>query len=175
YQDFQCAIRYVHAHAQELYVDTTRIFLIGQSSGGHMVSLAATLGDGDYPRTGGWEKSSNDFKAAISVAAAYDLTTLDWGALWTPPDVAADAARAQASPTKHVTKNSKPLLIMHSDNDTSVPIGNALAMVDVLQKTGAQHTFHRYPKMGHMGINQEVIDKSLAFIKEVAAKPADEK
>ena len=44
-----------------------------------MVSLAATLGDGDYPRTGGWEKSSNDFRAAISVAAAYDLTTLDWG------------------------------------------------------------------------------------------------
>ena len=39
-----------------------------------------------------------------------------------------------------------------------------------LKKAGAQHTFHRYPDMGHMGINQEVIDKSLAFIKEVSAK-----
>ena len=72
-----------------------------------------------------------------------------------------------------MTKNSKPLLILHSDNDHSVPIDNALAMVDVLQKAGARHTFHRYPDMGHMGINQEVIDKSLAFIKEVSAKPAD--
>jgi acetyl esterase/lipase len=170
YQDLQCAIRFVHAHAREFHVDTARIFLIGQSAGGHMVSLAATLGDGPYPRTGGWEKESNDFKAAISVAAAYDLPTLDWGDLWTPPDVSADAARAQASPARHVAKDSKPLLILHSDNDRSVPIGNALAMVAALRKAGSRHVFHRYPKMGHMGINQEVIDKSLAFIKDVSAK-----
>ena len=65
-----------------------------------------------------------------------------------------------------VAKDSKPLLVMHSDNDRSVPIANALTMVEILEKTGAKHTFHRYPEMGHMGINQEVIDKSLAFIKE---------
>lgn len=171
YQDVQCAIRFVHAHALEFNIDTKRIFLIGQSAGGHLVSLAATLGDGSYPRTGGWEKASNEFRAAISVAAAYDLATLDWGALWTPIGVAADVARVQASPTKHVTKNAKPLLILHSDNDRSVPIANALTMVEVLRKAEARHTFHRYPDMGHMGINQEVIDKSLAFIKEVSAKP----
>jgi alpha-L-fucosidase 2 len=166
YQDFQCAIRYVHAHAKEYNIDTERIFLIGQSAGGHMVSLAATMGDGSFPRTGGWEDASNEFRAAISVAAAYDLTSLDWGALWTPPGVDPAAAREQASPTRHVTKDSKPLLVMHSDNDRSVPIANALTMIEVLKKAGARHTFHRYPEMGHMGINQEVIDKSLAFIKE---------
>jgi acetyl esterase/lipase len=171
YQDLQCAIRFVHAHAQEFQIDTRRIFLIGQSAGGHMVSLAATAGDDSYPRTGGWEKSSNDFRAAISVAAAYDLTSLDWGALWNPPGVAPDAARALASPTRHVTRESKPLLILHSDNDGSVPIGNALTMIDALQKAGAPYVFRRYPKLGHMGINQEVIDQSLAFIKEVSAKP----
>src|SRR4051812_44316720 len=37
YQDFQCAIRYVHAHADEYNVDTNRIVLIGQSAGGHLV------------------------------------------------------------------------------------------------------------------------------------------
>ena len=175
YQDFQCAIRYIHANAKEFHIDINRIFLIGQSAGGHMVSLAATLGDGPYPRTGGWEKESNDFRAAISVAAAYDLTTLDWGALWTPAGVAPDDARAQASPTKHVTKTSKPLLILHSDNDKSVPIANALTMIEVLEKAGARHTFHRYPEMGHMGINDEVIKQSLAFITEVSAKPVEDK
>ena len=170
YQDLQCAIRFVHAHAEKYRIDTKRIFLIGQSAGGQMVSLAATLGDGTYPRTGGWEKSSNDVTAAISVAAAYDLPSLDWGALWTPAGVDPAEARKQASPNTHVTKDSKPLLILHSDNDRSVPIDNALLMVDVLKKAGAKHMFHRYPEMGHMGINQEVIDKSLAFIKEVSAK-----
>ena len=56
YQDLQCAIRYLHANSKQHNIDTDRIFLIGQSAGGHMVSLAATLGDGPFPRTGGWKK-----------------------------------------------------------------------------------------------------------------------
>lgn len=175
YQDFQCAIRYVHAHAKEFNIDTQRIFLIGQSAGGHMVSLAATLGDGTYPRTGGWEKESNDFRAGISVAAAYDLVALDWGNLWTPPGVDPTEARAQASPTKHVTKTSKPLLILHSDNDKSVPIANALTMIEVLKKADARHKFHHYPDLGHMQITDEVIARTREFIKEVSAKPSEGK
>ena len=65
--------------------------------------------------------------------------------------------------------------LRHSDNDRSVPIANALTMVEALEKAGARHTFHRYPEMGHMGINDEVIAKSLAFIKEVSTKPVDGK
>ena len=175
YQDFQCAIRYVHAHAKEFNIDTSRIFLMGQSAGGHMVSLAATLGDGPYPRTGGWDKESNDFRAAISVAAPYDLVALDWGAYWTPPGVPVEEARALASPTKHVTKTSKPLLILHSDNDKSVPVANALTMIEVLEKAGARHRFQHYPDLGHMQITDEVIQQSLAFIKEQSAKPSDAK
>ncbi len=171
YQDFQCAIRYVHAHAKEFNIDTNRIFLIGQSAGGHMTSLAATLGDGPYPRTGGWDKESNDFRAAISVAAPYDIVVLDWGNLWTPPGVDVTEARTLASPSKHVTKTMKPLLIIHSDDDKSVPIANALNMVEVLEKAGARHTFHHDTSKGHMGITDEVIQRSLAFIKEQSAKP----
>jgi acetyl esterase/lipase len=164
YQDLQCAIRYVHAHAGEYQIDTSRIYLIGQSAGGHLVSLAATLGEGDWPRTGGWEKSSNDFRAAISVAAAYDLPSLSWGEIWTPTGQDAAAARVHASPVNHVSKSGKPLLILHSDNDKSVPIDNALLMVEALKKAEASFQFHRYSEMGHMGINDEVIQKTRAFI-----------
>ena len=166
YQDLQCAIRYVRAHAKQYNIDTDRIFLIGQSAGGHMVSLAATIGDGKYPRTGGWEKASNDFRAAISVAANYELTTLSWGEIWTPAKGDAIEARKYASPVNHIGKKTKPLCILHSDNDRSVPIENALLMVDALKKAKLPHKFHRYESMGHMGINQEVIDRSLEFIKE---------
>lgn len=164
YQDLQCAIRYVHAHADQYNIDTNRIFLIGQSAGGHMVSLAATLGDGQFRRTGGWEKESNDFRAAISVAANYELTTLSWGTIWTPTGTDPVKARELASPVNHVSKDTKPLLILHSDNDRSVPIDNALMMIDALKKAEARFTFHRYPQMGHMGITDEVIKKSREFI-----------
>ena len=170
YQDVQCAIRFVHTHAGQFNIDTKRIFLIGQSAGGHMVSLAATIGDGPFPRTGGWAKSSNDFRAAISVAANYELTTLSWGNIWTPAQGNAVAARKLASPVNHVTGKTKPLLILHSDNDRSVPIANALLMIDALKKSKAPHTFHRYPSMGHMGITDEVIKRSLEFIEQQSAK-----
>ena len=175
YQDMQCAIRYVHAHAKAYNIDEKRIFLIGQSAGGHMVSLAATLGDGPFPRTGGWEKASNDFRAAISVAANYELTTLSWGKIWTPRGTDPIKARKLASPVNHVSKKIKPLLILHSDNDRSVPIANALMMVDALKKAGATHTFHRYPKMGHMGITPEVIKRSLEFIKQQSSISVSER
>jgi acetyl esterase/lipase len=170
YQDFQCAIRYVHAHAKELNVDTDRIFLMGQSAGGHMVSLAATLGDGPYKRTGGWEDASNDFRAVISVAANYELTTLSWGNIWTPAQGDPIEARKLASPVNHVKKDSKPLLILHSDNDRSVPINNALGMVEALKKAGSTHTFHRYPTAGHMGITDEVILRAREFIDQHSGK-----
>ena len=166
FQDLQCAIRYVHAHADEYNIDTARIFLIGQSAGGHMVSLAATLGDGPFPRTGGWEDASNDFRAVISVAANYELNTLSWGTIWAPPGVDPVEARTLASPVTHVSAETKPLLILHSDNDQSVPIENALLMVDALKAADARFDFHRYPEMGHMGINDEVIARAREFIEQ---------
>ena len=169
YQDVQCAIRFVHAHADEYRIDTKRVFLIGQSAGGHLVSLAATLGEGTFKRTGGWADASNDFLAAISVAANYELTTLSWGNIWTPSTGDATTARKYASPVNHVRKDIKPLLIIHSDNDRSVPIDNALGMIEALEEAEAPHVFHRYPSAGHMGITDEVIRKSLAFIKQQTA------
>jgi dipeptidyl aminopeptidase/acylaminoacyl peptidase len=64
------------------------------------------------------------------------------------------------------------LSILHSDNDNSVPIANALTMVDALKEAGAKYEFHRYPEMGHMGINDDVIAKARAFIKKEATMPA---
>jgi acetyl esterase/lipase len=165
YQDFQCAIRYVHAHAEKYNIDPKRIFLIGQSAGGHIVSLAATIGDGPWPRTGGWEEASNDFAAAISVAACYELPTLSWGNIWTPSGKDPDAARRAASPVYHISEDIKPLMIIHSDNDRSVPIPNALLMVEALKKADAEFVFHHSKDLGHMGIIPEVIEWSLEFIK----------
>jgi acetyl esterase/lipase len=166
YQDVQCAIRYLNANAGKHNIDPKRIYLIGQSAGGHMVSLAATLGDGPYPRTGGWEKASNDVRAVISVAGPYELNSLSWGDIWVPTGVDLMKARTLASPIQHIKKSMKPLLVLHSDNDKSVPIENALMMVDALKKADAPFEFRRYPTMGHMGINAEVIERALEFIKK---------
>jgi acetyl esterase/lipase len=167
YQDLLCAIRWVHAHRDEYEVDRERIFLIGMSAGGHLVSLAATLGDGKFPRTGGWEKESSDFRAAISLSAPYELESLSWGNLWAPA-IDGAAARRLASPIRHVSDKNKPILIIHSDDDGSVPLQQALDFAEALEKAKARHRISVHKKKGHMRVTEEVIQEARAFIEEVS-------
>ena len=170
YLDLLCAIRWVHAHAEEYRIDPERIYLIGQSAGGQMVSLMATLGEGNHPRVGGWDKARTDVRAVISVAAAYELNTLSWGNLWTPTAGNVEDARRLASPIAHVSAASKPVIVIHSDDDKSVPIQQAVDMVEKLKASGVHHRFVHFTDRGHMGITEEVIKEARAFIAEVEQK-----
>ncbi|MGE3886758.1 MAG: alpha/beta hydrolase [Vicinamibacterales bacterium] len=170
YLDVQCAIRWVHAHADDYGIDPARVYLIGQSAGGHLVSLAATLGEGPWPRAGGWDGAGNDVRAVISVAAAYELNTLSWGNLWTPVTGDVEEARRGASPMMHVGPTTRPLLVIHSDDDKSVPVQQAVDFVARLQAAGVQHRFVHYADRGHMGITEEVVTEARAFIGEIEKK-----
>ena len=182
YQDMYTALRWIHAHAAEYHIDTNRIYLTGNSSGGHEVSLAATLGEGKYPRTGGWENAGTDFRAAISLAGAYDLNTLSWGNLWTPmagqPSTGfvtlsveqLKEERKVASPMHNIGPSTKPILIIHSDDDKSVPIQQAIDMDRALSESKLYHKFIHYTDRGHLGFTDEAIHETLAFIADLEAK-----
>lgn len=170
YIDLRCAIRWLHAHAGDYGVDPERIYLIGQSAGGHMVSLAATIGDGPYAKAGGWDNARSDVRAVVSVAAAYDLPSLSWGNLWTPVGGNVEEARRQASPMNHVSATTKPILVIHSDDDKSVPIQQAVDFAGKLKAAGVTHRFVHFTDKGHMGITEDVIREARAFIAEQEPK-----
>jgi acetyl esterase/lipase len=170
YQDVQCAIRWVHAHKDTYPIDAERIFLFGMSAGGHLVSLAATLGDGPYSRTGGYLKHSNDICGVISLSGPYDLEKLSWGNLWKPSAGDPMDARRVASPIRHVSAKTKPILILHSDNDGSVPVQQALDMAQALEKAKAVHRLSIHKEKGHMRITEDVVRETRAFIEEVSKR-----
>ena len=170
YLDMLTAIRWLHAHADEYRIDPERVYLIGQSAGGQMVSLFATSGEAGFPRVGGWEKARTDVKAVISVAATYELNSLSWGNLWTPVEGNVEEARKRASPVNYVHAGMKPLLVIHSDDDKSVPVQQAADMVEKLKAAGVQHRYVHYTDKGHMGITDDVIREARAFIAEVEQK-----
>ena len=170
YQDVQTAIRWLHAHADRYGIDPDRIYLIGNSSGGHLVALVATLGEGPYERVGGWEHARSDVRAVISAAGPYDLNTLSWGDLWTPVGEDPVVARRLASPIHHIGPDTKPILIVHSDDDRSVPIQQAVDMAAALKDAGVHHRFVHYEDRGHMSVTDEVKEHTLAFIAEVEGR-----
>ena len=134
------------------------------SSGGHLASLAATLGEGRFPRTGGWDEYPATFRAAVCVSGAYDIVSLDWGAGWAPPGEPFPDAREYASPIRHAASGNAPQLILHSDDDPSIPIEQVLRMTGALEAAGAPYRFRRYADRGHMFITDEVIAEARDFI-----------
>lgn len=170
YQDVQTAIRWVHAHADEYGIDRDRIYLIGNSAGGHLAALVATLGEGPFERIGGWEDARSDVRAVISAAGPYELNTLSWGNLWTPMEGDPIEARRLASPIHQIGADTKPILIVHSDDDRSVPIQQAVDMADALEAAGVQHRFVHYADRGHMSVTDEVKEHTLDFIAEVEGR-----
>ena len=170
YLDMLTAIRWVHAHAEDYRIDPERVYLIGQSAGGQMVSLFAAAGEAGFPRVGGWEKARTDVRAVISVASAYELNTLSWGNLWTPVSGNVEEARRHASPITHVSASTRPLLVIHSDDDKSVPVQQAHDMAARLKAAGVPHRYVHYTDRGHMGITDDVIKEARAFIAEIEAK-----
>jgi dipeptidyl aminopeptidase/acylaminoacyl peptidase len=64
----------------------------------------------------------------------------------------------------------KPLLVIHSDDDKSVPVQQAADMVEKLKSAGVQHRYVHFTDRGHMGITDEVIKETRAFIAELEQK-----
>ena len=57
----------------------------------------------------------------------------------------------KASPLAYVSKDSAPFLIMHGDQDKSVPIQQSEALAEALKKAGIEATFVVVKGNGHGG------------------------
>jgi dipeptidyl aminopeptidase/acylaminoacyl peptidase len=55
----------------------------------------------------------------------------------------------QLSPISHAAKVRTPVLILHGQDDTNVPIGQAIYFHRALSRFGVEHEFVIYPREGH--------------------------
>jgi dipeptidyl aminopeptidase/acylaminoacyl peptidase len=104
----------------------------------------------------------------ISLSAPYELESLSWGNLWAHASAEGLAARRLASPIQHVSDKNKPILILHSDNDGSVPLQQALDFATALEKAKARHRISVHKMKGHMRVTEKVIQEARAFMAEIA-------
>ena len=77
-------------------------------------------------------------------------------------------ARRLASPIRHITDKTRPLLILHSDNDGSVPVQQARDMAVALERAKAPHRISIHKNRGHMRVTPDVIKEARAFIEEIS-------
>lgn len=169
--DCKAAIRWIRAHARKYGFDPERIGVWGSSAGGHLAALLGTTGDMKEMEgtVGGNLEYSSRVQAVCDFFGPTDLTRIR--------EILVDSERAEhahnvveqllggpvqenmakakaASPALHVTKNASPFLIVHGEQDPTVPLRQSELLADALRQTGVEVTLHVVKGGGH-GIGGE--------------------
>lgn len=152
-RDVLRAIRIVRSRAAEFGVDPARIGVMGFSAGGHLASSAATLFDHADGKTGA---------ALDAVSARPSFAILVYPViLMEGPHIHAGSRTnllgekptaemiERLSTDRQVSKATPPIFLIHAQDDTGVPIENALSFYAGARRAGVPVEMHLYEKGGH--------------------------
>jgi acetyl esterase/lipase len=150
--DAQRAVRWVRAHAAEYHVEPTRIGIMGFSAGGHLASTVATHFDaGDAAAKDPIDKMSSrpDFAiliypviAQLGHASVYSFEQL-LGKNADPKLV------EEVTNDLHVTAQTPPTFLVHSDDDDAVLPENSIRFYLALRKAHVPAEMLILPTGGH--------------------------
>lgn len=152
-QDVLRAVRLVRSRAAEFKIDPIRIGVMGSSAGGHLAASAGTLYDHADGKTGAALDAVNarpDFLILM-----YPVITMD------DPAVHAGSRRALLGPKpdprllqlmsveKQVTAATPPTLLIHTQEDASVPIENSILFFQALTRAKVPAEFYAFEHGSH--------------------------
>jgi acetyl esterase/lipase len=137
--DVKRAIAWVKANIAAHGGDPSFIAVTGGSAGGHLSALAALTAN-DSAFQPGFEDADSTVQAAIPVYGLFDLTGRTGG---TRPDTIAflekkvfkGAVTEDASPICRIHPDAPPFMVVHGTNDSFLPVEQARAFAEELQRT----------------------------------------
>jgi len=148
--DCKDAARFLVKNAAQYGLDPDRMGVWGGSAGGHL-SLMTGLADNDlFPGDKMLADIDPKFRCIASYfpAVSFLKPELMKGANFERPQRVIPLlgglleekheVAALLSPTEHIRKDSPPVLVLHGDNDTILPIAHSHYFMDVAKKCGAE-------------------------------------
>lgn len=160
--DCYAAVRWVRTNANRYRLDPDRIVSWGTSAGGHLAALMATR---PYPGT---ESTSSRVQAGVDWFGPADLLTMppnvvtetrsfeqvatsNGARLLQAPVMSVPELAKQASALYNVSADDPPMLIMHGDQDSGVPLDQSVRLADALSKAGVPVQLEIIKGAGHGG------------------------
>ena len=125
--------------------DSGRLGIGGGSHGGFMTAWA--IGQTDRFKAALMTAGISDWGMLVATGEAGTLEAELGGSCgWEGPG---PHLHDQISPISFASKVRTPVLIVHGEDDTNVPLGQAIYFHRALSRFGAEHEFVIYPREGH--------------------------
>jgi len=142
-EDVKLAIRYLRANKDKYFIDADKIGVWGASAGGHLASMVGTTPDvKEFEGNGGWNEVSSKVACVVNASGPVDFTTnfaFKYGSmrdfLGVNPKDNPELAR-KAMPVTYASKNTCPFLILHGDQDKTIPISDSESLYEGMKKAG---------------------------------------
>jgi len=146
-------------------VDGDRVGIFGGSGGGLMTVNA--LGNSDRFRAGAAFYGVYDYETFVDDTddVGWQLMKRELGDLSTEMENYRDA-----SPIRHVENIDEPLLVIHGEEDSRVPISQSEQLVDELEKRGKRYEFERYDGEPHGFTQRENVLDAYTRVADLFAK-----
>ncbi|MEO1013194.1 MAG: alpha/beta hydrolase [Bacteroidota bacterium] len=151
--DGQRAMRLVRSHAKAFHIDPNKIGIMGFSAGGHAASTLGTHFDEQvYEKQDTMDAMSArpDFMVLVYPVVTFTQTAKHSGSakalLGENPD---ESLKRYFSNELQVTSETPPTLLIHSADDSGVPVENSLLFFKALTEKGIPAGMHIYPTGGH--------------------------
>jgi dipeptidyl aminopeptidase/acylaminoacyl peptidase len=125
--------------------DPARLGIAGGSHGGFMAAWA--VGQTDRFRAAIMHAGISDWGMLVATGEGGALEAELGGSCgWEGPG---PHPHDQISPVSYAARVRTPVLILHGEDDTNVPLGQAIYFHRALRRFGAEHEFIVYPREGH--------------------------
>ena len=166
-EDCKAAVRWIRANAAAYHFDSDHIGAWGHSAGGHLAALLGTSGGvADLEGDGDNSTLSSRVQAVCDMSGPSDILQF-YEAVSNSNEGMARIARSSieqllggsveqnrakaiaASPTTYVSKDDAPFLIIHGENDMTIPVSQSELLASKLKAAGVHVTLIVAENRGH--------------------------
>lgn len=174
--DVKAGIRYLKAHSERYNIDVEHFGVMGESAGGYLTAMAALVDDKAYD-VGAFTEYSSKVQAACPWYPPTDVTAFEYPS----PEIAAASPESllfgknvalnkeeamKICPVTFVSKDAPPFMIIHGNQDHTVPFMQGELLHDKLDAAGVDVTMLVLKGADHADVRffqEEIWQRIIAF------------
>jgi acetyl esterase/lipase len=157
-QDIQAAIKYLRKNAGQYGISPDQVGVIGTSAGGHLAAMASNISTDYTELKGDWENIPTIPNFAILVSPVIDLG--EFAHIGSRNSLLGENASqekiSEYSMQNRVTEKTPPTMLIHAQNDKTVPVMNSILYYQAMIKNKVKGSLFIFPDGEHkIGISNK--------------------